>query len=72
MNVNERNSLEYFSSIKYFRLHRQLEALTSNELESLDYPTEFTRYYVNRSAINAELDVNYPPLREHMRCSRDD
>lgn len=27
MNVNEGNSLVYFDCIKYFRLHRQLEAL---------------------------------------------
>lgn len=48
MNVNERNGLEYFSSIKYFRLHRQLEALSSEREANPGYPAEFSRYYVNR------------------------
>jgi len=42
VNVNEGNSLEHFSCIKYLRLHRQLEAL-----QRAGYSAEFSRYYVN-------------------------
>ncbi|KYN08524.1 hypothetical protein ALC62_00508 [Cyphomyrmex costatus] len=43
--VNERNGLEYFGCIKYFRLHRQLEAL--QRVLSVEYLSEFSGYYVN-------------------------
>lgn len=62
MNVKERSDSEYFSSIKYFRLHRQLEGLSSSARELPGCPAEFSRYYVNKPELSGEPDANYPPL----------